>query len=167
MRTVGVISSALVPPFVRDLLDVCFNPLSAVLKALSDQCVGAGCTHVVVVPVDDFATDKATNARSHSPGVRVRALDVANGLLFLYGISSTTESLDAVDNLRASSGEDVVVVVMAEKAASALAASKKLAGNGTLQRVRHCALFHVNNAMTSSRGYPRQVPLISTTGASL
>jgi hypothetical protein len=121
-------------PFARELLDVSFNPLSAVLKSLSDHSAAAGCTRVVVVPVDDFGADEPVSDRPRASGVRVRARDVASGLLFQYGILSTTSSLDTIGTLLASSGDDVLVVFMAENATSALTGSKKIAADGAC----HC-----------------------------
>ncbi|ETO85681.1 hypothetical protein F444_00686 [Phytophthora nicotianae P1976] len=82
-----------IPPSVADAFEVCFNPLSAVLKFIAAVCHERGTTHVILVGVQEEeevavqADGGDVNARS--PWMYLSTSQLATGLLYRHGITSS------------------------------------------------------------------------------
>ncbi|RLN90969.1 hypothetical protein BBJ28_00015740 [Nothophytophthora sp. Chile5] len=76
------------PSSITDAFDVCFNPLSTVLTFVASVCHDRGVTHAFFYTEDEDDSAEAA-ASSNAETLKVSAPQVAAGLLYRHGITST------------------------------------------------------------------------------
>ncbi|KAF4031223.1 hypothetical protein GN244_ATG16952 [Phytophthora infestans] len=73
-----------IPPSAVESYDVCFNPLSAVLRFIAFFCHERGVTHVILAGAQDDRDEDAEDLWLH-----LSMSQLANGLLYRHGITSS------------------------------------------------------------------------------